>query len=178
MPWPGLEKNWHSDVNEPTAHNNPNKTGAGTDIPAARSFGLTFTRLAVGIVFAWNVLCAFEFILRPALYASTFELSGATGQAALQGFGVLFLMWNATYPPVIVQPWRQRTLFGVILAQQAIGLLGESWIWLQLPAELTVARSATLRFIVFDGAGLLLLAAAYLALFLRRKKSAGAQEGE
>ena len=129
-----------------------------------------FPRLALGLVFAWNVLCALEFILRPALYAPAFELDGAPGRAALQGFGVLFLMWNATYPPVIFQHQRQRTLFLVILAQQAIGLLGESWIWLQLPADHAAARSAILRFIAFDGAGLLLLAAAYLALFLRWRR--------
>ncbi len=108
-----------------------------------------------------NVSCAVEFILRPERYAPGFELSGAPGLAVVQGFGILFLMWNAAYPPVIAQPQRQRTLFLVILTQQAIGLVGESWLWLQMPVELGIARSAILRFIVFDGAGLLLLALAF-----------------
>jgi len=144
-------------------------------LPIAAPYAPAFARLALVVVFALNVLCAFEFILRPALYAPSFELDGATGRAALQGFGVLFLMWNAAYPPAIVRPLRQRTLFSLILAQQAIGLLGESWIWLQLPVEHAAARSAILRFIAFDGAGLLLLVAAYLALFFRRQRM-GEQE--
>lgn len=140
--------------------------------PAAPTVPLAvhFARLAVGVVFAWNVLCAGEFILRPELYAPGFELSGAIGRAVVQAFGILFLMWNATYPPVIAQPLRQRTLFLVILAQQTIGLLGESWLLLQMPLEHTVIRSSVLRFILFDGAGLLLMALSFWLLHGRRRR--------
>lgn len=119
-------------------------------------------RGAVGLVFVVNVACALDFILKPELYVGGFELSGAPGEIAVQGFGILFLMWNATYPPVIVRPDAHRTLFAVILAQQVIGLVGESWLFLTLPPEYTLLHATGLRFILFDGLGLLFLSAAYV----------------
>ncbi len=148
---------------------NSENTSSTPSAPAV-SPAVHFARLAVGVVFAWNVLCAIEFILRPDLYVPGFELSGAIGRAVVQAFGILFLMWNATYPPVIAQPLRQRTLFLVILAQQAIGLLGESWLLLQMPLEHAVIRSSVLRFILFDGAGLLLMGLSFWLLHGRRRR--------
>ncbi|HWQ84677.1 MAG TPA: hypothetical protein VN363_08930, partial [Anaerolineales bacterium] len=72
-------------------------------------------RTAVGLVFAVNVYCALVFIFQPQNYAGGFELSGTSGEIIVQSFGILFLMWNATYPPVLLHPHTQRTLFGVIL---------------------------------------------------------------
>jgi hypothetical protein len=91
-----------------------------------RSLFLWIARLIVGVVFFFNVTCALEFIARPGDYAPGFELSGLPGEAMVRGIGILFLMWNATYPPVLVRPDRERTLFAVVLAQQAIGVLGET----------------------------------------------------
>ena len=113
-----------------------------------------FVRLAVGFVFAVNLNCALVFILKPERYAPGFEISGVSGIVAVQGFGILFLMWNATYPPVLVRPDRHRTLFAVILAQQAIGLAGETWMWAALPAGHAALWATGLRFIIFDAAGL------------------------
>jgi hypothetical protein len=127
-----------------------------------------FARLAVGAVFIMNVACAVVFILQPQDYAAGFELSGVVGRIIVQSLGILFLMWNVTYPPVILQPEGHRTLFGIVLAQQAIGVVGETWLWLSLPAGHTVLRLTGLRFMLFDGLGLVLMGAAYLWL-LRNK---------
>jgi hypothetical protein len=71
-------------------------------------------------------------------------------------------MWNATYPPVLLRPGAQRTLFAILLAQQAIGLAGETWLWLGLPDGYPALRAAGLRFILYDGAGLLLMELAFI----------------
>ena len=76
-------------------------------------------RGAFALVFAVNVQCALAFVAQPAAYAPAYELSGAAGTAAVQGIGVAFLMWNATYPAVIAQPRRFRSLAVVVLVQRA-----------------------------------------------------------
>ncbi len=129
-------------------------------------------RAILGAVFAVNVGCALSFLARPEAYAPGFELSGTSGQALVRGLGILFLMWNATYPPVILRPAEHRLLFAIILAQQAIGLAGEGWLWLALPDGHEALRATGLRFIVFDGAGLLAMAAAF-ALTRTHKPSGG-----
>jgi len=121
-------------------------------------------RAAVGIVFAWNAQCALAFLLAPERYAPGLELAGLSGRVAVQALGVLFLMWNATFPPLIVHPEKNRTLFGVVLAQQAIGVVGDLWLRSSLPAGHDVLGAAILRFVAFDAAGLLVLAAAYALL--------------
>ncbi len=123
-----------------------------------------FARLAVGFVFAGNVACALAFILQPERYAGGFEVSGLPGQVIVRGFGILFLMWNATYPPVLVRPAAQRTLFAVILVQQFIGVVGESWMWLALPAGHQALWETGLRFIVFDGFGLVVMGITFVLL--------------
>jgi hypothetical protein len=122
-------------------------------------------RLAVGFVFTVNVACALAFILQPEHYTWGFEVSGVPGRTIVQGFGILFLMWNATYPPVLLNPSAQRTVFTIVLVQQLIGLVGEAWLYLQLPEGHAALRKTGLRFILFDGAGLLLMGAAYLWLY-------------
>jgi hypothetical protein len=121
-------------------------------------------RAAVGFVFAGNLACAVSFILQPDDYAASFELTGISGKTVVQGFGILFLMWNATYPPVLFRPSAQRTLFAVILIQQLIGVVGETWLWLELPAGHPALQATGQRFILFDGLGLLLMGAAYVLL--------------
>ena len=121
-------------------------------------------RAAVLAVFCLNVQCALQFVLWPGRFAGAYELSGAAGEAAVRGLGVAFLMWNATYPPVIAAPSRHRALYLVVLAQQAIGLLGETLILLGLPEGHGILAASLLRFILFDGGGLVLMAGAYLLL--------------
>ena len=120
-----------------------------------------FVRCAVGLVFTLNVSCALAFILQPELYTAGFELEGRPGRVAVQAFGILFLMWNATYPPVLFRPQSQQTLFGIILIQQLIGLVGETWLWLILPSEHQALAATGLRFIIFDALGLVLMGIAF-----------------
>ena len=141
--------------------------GERTPTRAQHTAGIT-ARIAVAAVFALNVQCALIFMLWPTAYTSGFELEGAgvAGEAAVRGLGVAFLMWNATYPAVIANPRRFRPLYVVVLAQQAIGLLGESWIRLSPSAGHTALAASVERFIAIDAAGLALMAAAFAWLAL------------
>ncbi|MFA9402494.1 MAG: hypothetical protein ACERKY_05455 [Anaerolineales bacterium] len=130
---------------------------------------LWLARITVGAVFLMNVSCALAFILQPELYSPGFEVAGVPGRIYVQGLGILFLMWNATYPLVIFHPIRYRALFVVVLIQQAIGFAGETWLWLTLPAGHSPLRATGLRFIIFDGIGLITMAGAYW--LLRKSKT-------
>ena len=125
-------------------------------------FAIWVARLIVGTVFVLNVTCALAFLSRPHRYAPGFEITGVPARVLVQSVGVLFLMWNATYPPVILRPRRQRTLFAIVLVQQAIGLIGEIWLLMTLPPGHAALERTALRFVAFDGAGLLAMAVAYL----------------
>lgn len=129
-----------------------------TDVPQRRS---VMARAMVGAVFVANLSAAIPYLVTPAAYTGAFELSGPPGMALVRGLAVLFLMWNATFLPVILDPVRQRTLFGVIVAQQVIGLVGEIWIVASLPSGHAALAATGLNFIVFDGAGLALLILAF-----------------
>ena len=130
---------------------------------------LWLARIIVGAVFLMNVSCALAFILQPESYSPGFEVAGVPGMIYVQGLGILFLMWNATYPLVIFHPIRYRALFVVVLIQQAIGFAGETWLWLTLPAGHSPLRATGLRFIIFDGIGLITMAGAYW--LLRKSKT-------
>ena len=119
-------------------------------------------RIAVGAVFLMNVQSALLFILTPGRYVAGFELAGVPGETAVRGLGIAFLMWNATYPLVVWDPRKHRTLFGVVLAQQFIGLVGETWLLLTLPAGHGALAAGVSRFIVFDIGGLALLLLAFM----------------
>lgn len=123
-------------------------------------------RLTIVPVFLWNVLCAFAFFLRPDRFIAGFELSGMPGEAALRGVGVLFLMWNIPYAVALWHPMRYRISLYEAAAMQAIGLLGEMFIWLGQPPTHTVLQTSLLRFIAFDCAGLALL---LLAIWMVRR---------
>ncbi len=127
-------------------------------------------RVAVGAVFALNVECALAFILDPGRYVGGFELAGVPGETAVRGLGIAFLMWNATYPLVIWRPRKHPALFAVVLVQQTIGLAGEVWLLLGLVPGHEALASTLTRFVVFDGIGLLLMAAAFVLLRLRRPR--------
>jgi hypothetical protein len=132
-----------------------------------------FARLLIGLVFLWNVQCAFAFLFWPERYAPGFELSGAPGAAAVRGLGVLFLMWNVPYAVALWNPVRYRVSLWEAVAMQAIGVVGESLIYLGIPITFTIARSSLARFILFDGLGLLaLILALWLVSSFRRKAPA------
>lgn len=145
-----------------------NRTHAPRDRATARHDAPALAaRIVVAAVFLINVQCALSFVLQPASFAGAYELSGVSGNVAVQGIGVAFLMWNATYPAVIANPRRYRAVFLIVLAQQAIGLVGETAILLGLPAGHEVLAASILRFIAFDAAGLIAMLAAFAALQLR-----------
>ena len=95
-------------------------------------------------------------------------MTGAAGEAAVRGMGVLFLMWNVPYAVALWHPVRHRVSLYEAVAMQGIGVAGETLIWLSLPAAMVVARTSIGRFILFDAAGLALLA---LALLLSRRQT-------
>lgn len=128
-------------------------------------------RACFALVFIVNVQCAFSYIFMPESFAGGFQLSGIEGAVAVQGIGVAFLMWNATYPAFIARPQRFCVLGVVILFQQAIGLVGESMIYLSLPefGYAQLAHSIT-RFIVFDAIGLVFMMLSFCIMCLVAKK--------
>lgn len=121
------------------------------------SIRLLLARIAIAPVFLWNVQCAAAFLLWPDLYTGGFELTGAPGAAAVQGMGILFLMWNIPYAVALWHPLRRRVSLYEAAAMQAVGLVGESLLWMGLAPEHAILRGSILRFILFDGAGLVLL---------------------
>lgn len=122
------------------------------------------TRVAFLAVFVINMQCAIAFIAWPEFYVDAYELGGVAGAAAVRGMGITFAMWNTTYPAFIALPRRFPVLGWVILAQQLVGLVGESFIYLTLPAGHAVLAAGIMRFVVFDGAGLVVMLAAFLWL--------------
>lgn len=127
-------------------------------------------RIAFALVFLMNAQCALQFAFIPGEFAAAYELSGVAGEAAVRGLGIAFLMWNATYPPFIVAPRRFRVLGWVILAQQAIGLVGEAALLLALPAGHDALVASITRFVAFDAAGLVVMGLAWAAWLRNRKR--------
>jgi len=125
-------------------------------------------RLLIAVVAGWNLQCALAFLLDPARFAPGFELAGVPGEAAVRGTAVLFVMWNVPYLAALWHPRRQRVSLWEALAMQAIGVIGESLILAWLPAEHADLHASILRFIAFDAAGLVLLAAALLLVREKR----------
>lgn len=118
-------------------------------------------RIAVAAVCAWNLSAAVPFTLSPHRYIAGFEVSGPGGEALVRGLGILFLMWQVPFLPAIWHPRRHRVCLRVILAMQAVGLAGELWMMATLPSGHAALRATGTRFVAFDAAGLVLLAAAY-----------------
>ena len=125
------------------------------------------TRLLVLLVFISNMYCAVMFFLNPGDYTAAFQISGEGAQTAIAGVGVAFAMWNVTYLPIIVFPYKFTMLFGVVVAQQIIGLAGETYLYLGLGPAQAIVASSIMRFIIFDAIGLVLLIIA-LTLSMRR----------
>jgi hypothetical protein len=128
-------------------------------------------RLLIGLVTAWNLQAAFAFIFSPSGFVHAYELSGTAGEAAIRGFGVLFLMWNVPYLFAVKNPARYQLALIFALLMQSIGLIGECYILSTLTTEHFLLRNSILRFITFDGLGLFLLVIVYL--LIRDKKYFG-----
>lgn len=120
------------------------------------------SRLLIGLVTAWNLQAAFAFIFTPVGFVRAYELSGIPGEAAIRGFGLLFLMWNIPYLFALVDPARYRLALTLSLIMQLTGLVGETYIYFTLPAGHDLLGSSILRFITFDGVGAVLLGIAWI----------------
>ena len=127
---------------------------------------LWLVRGLVGFVFFFNVQCAVVFILSPQSYVAGFELSGPTGEAMVRGMGILFLMWNVPYAVALWHPLRRRTSLVEAAVMQAVGVVGETCLLAAFPAGHPVFQQTGLRFILFDGTGLVLL---LIAVFITRR---------
>jgi hypothetical protein len=128
------------------------------------SIRIWIARLLIGLVTAWNLQAAFAFIFSPNRFIRAYELSDTAGEAAIRGFGILFLMWNVPYLFAVKDPVRHQLALTFALLMQFIGLIGESYILYTLTVDHVLLRTSILRFIIFDGAGLLLLAIARLMI--------------
>ncbi|NLG29334.1 MAG: hypothetical protein GX557_15600 [Chloroflexi bacterium] len=117
-------------------------------------------RAAIAVVFAWNIECAVAFIAWPERYVAGFELAGLPGATPVRAMGILFAMWNVPYTVALWHPRRHRTSLIEALVMQSIGLVGETALWLTLPTGHALLRSSAWRFMLFDGAGVALLALA------------------
>jgi hypothetical protein len=121
----------------------------------------TAARGCIGVVLASNLSAAVPFVVNPQAYAPAFEVSGEVGAVLVRSIGLLFLMWGVPYVPALLRPLRRRVCLAVILIQQLVGLVGESWMWMALSPEHAALRATGARFILFDGVGFLLLCVAW-----------------
>jgi hypothetical protein len=132
---------------------------------------LWISRLFIAVVTFWNIQAAFVFILHPEGYAGGFELSGAPGAAMVQGMGLLFLMWNVPYVFALVHPVKRFVSLVEAVLMQAIGAIGESILLVALQGEHPQLHVSVQRFILFDGAGLVILLIALGLVVSTRRKS-------
>ena len=126
-------------------------------------------RLLIGGVVFWNLQAAAYFILRPDTLLVSFQLEGVPGQAAIVGYGILFLMWSVPYVFALIRPQKYRISLWEALIMQTIGTAAESILLSTIPLAYVHLRRSILRFLVFDGVGVLLLA---MALIISRKQAA------
>ncbi len=130
---------------------------------------LWLARGLIAVVVFFNLDAAFSYLFQPVLFAPGFELAGVPGQAMIQGLGLLFVMWNVPYVVAILHPLKHRVSLIEAVVMQAIGVVGESLLLLALESGHPQITASTVRFIIFDGGGLvLLLVALWLCRPLRR----------
>ena len=123
-----------------------NQPADTNDLPVRVRRAAWLARAAFLLVFAINVQCAASFVLLARCLRTVVRGGGVPGAAAVQGLGIAFLMWNATYPAVIASPLRFRAVAVIVLVQQAIGLAGESWLRFGLPAGHAALSASIERF--------------------------------
>lgn len=129
------------------------------------------SRILVAAVTVMNVQAAFQFMLMPQNYAYGFEMTGAAGEAMLQGMGVLFLMWNIPYMFAAYHPVRNFISLVEAVIMQFIGVTGETLILLGMPEGHPLIEASVKRFIIFDGSGLVFLTVALLLVLSTRVRS-------
>ena len=128
---------------------------------------INISRLLIGLVIFFNLQAAILFIISPAAYSAGFEVGGVVGEKLIQGMGILFLMWNVPYMYALINPIRHRTSLHQAIIMQAIGVVGETILWLTLPSGHPAMESTVIRFAIFDGSGLIAL---WVALWIARPR--------
>ncbi len=116
-----------------------------------------FARALVGVVLFLNLQAGILFVTAPQNFVGAFELAGVPGRAAVQGVGILFLMWQVPYVFAAVNPVRYRVSLVSACLMQLIGLVGETLLLASIPADYGLLRGSIIRFIWFDAGGLVLL---------------------
>lgn len=125
-------------------------------------------RALIGLVLFFNAQAALWFMRFPHQFAPQFGLAGPLGDAVVRAIGILFLMWTVPYFVAVSNPVRQRVSLFEAIAMQAIGLLGESLLLARFPAGYPQVEASILRFMAFDGGGLLALVLAAAVTWPRR----------
>ena len=129
------------------------------------------SRGLIAIVTFLNLQAAFQFMFAPEKYSPGFEVVGTPGDALIQGMGLLFLMWNIPYIVALIDPDKHFTSLIEAVIMQAIGVIGETALLFSLKGEHTLIHESVIRFIIFDGGGLVFLFTAFLIMLkFRRSK--------
>jgi hypothetical protein len=126
--------------------------------------GLIIPRAAVGIVLFFNLQCTLVFLISPAIYAASFELTGLPGAVVIRGMAVLFIMWNVPYAFALASPLKYKTSYLQACIMQTVGLVGEALIGLSIPNGYLTLNMTLHRFIIFDGIGLVLLCLGFFGI--------------
>ena len=124
-------------------------------------------QVLIGVVLFFNIQCAVVFLFQPESYTDGFQLAGVPGRMMVQGMGLLFLMWNVPYAFAVSNPIARRVSLIEAVIMQGIGVAGESLLLGTLPPEHYALRDTALRFIAFDGGGLILLLIGLWLIFSR-----------
>jgi hypothetical protein len=128
-------------------------------------------RILISIVTFLNLQAAVYFLLRPQSFAPGFELTGSVGNAMIRAMGLLFLMWNIPYIVAVINPLRHFVSLVEAVIMQAVGVVGETLILFTLGGQHPVIRSSVLRFIYFDGGGLVILLVAFFIVLKVKQKN-------
>jgi hypothetical protein len=127
-------------------------------------------RFLIGLVLGINLHCAISFIINPQRYLIAYELVGSPGEAAIRGFGILFLMWNIPYIFALINPIKNWISLIEAIIMQAVGIFGEAFILINIPPQHLLLNISIQRFLIFDTAGLICLVSAALILQKNRSK--------
>ncbi len=119
------------------------------------------SRWLIGSVIFFNLQAALMLLVWPQAYAGAFGVPGNSGALLVRGIGVLFVMWNIPYLFALADPVLNRVSLVEALLMQTIGLVGEVLMLAFGGAYPQAVNTAVGRFILFDSAGLILLACAF-----------------
>ena len=97
-------------------------------VPRRVTVATWVVRLCFAFVFVVNVQCALGFALAPEAYMGAYELGRRAGARGHPGHRHRLPHVELHLPSVIWRPERHRALASVVLAQQVVGLVGESLI--------------------------------------------------